>query len=106
MLVPHQELPAADGPQPMEGEGLAIRSAVCTRPFPSGGGWWLYVFPFGFPTHTPVHGFAVVAAAASGGADGAREQHCREPACGRPADITVHLDYRELHPDQHQEALL
>jgi hypothetical protein len=67
MLVPHQELPAADAPQPMEGEGLAIRSAVCTRPFRSGD-WWVYVFPFGFPWHTRAHGFAVVAAT-SGGAD-------------------------------------
>jgi hypothetical protein len=67
MLVPHQELPAADSPQPMEGEGLAILSAIRTR------------FRSDFPLQTCGVGFAAVVATASGSADGARDYR-REPA--------------------------
>lgn len=104
MLVPHQELPAVEGPQPMEGEGLPIRSAVCTRSFPWRS-WWVCVIPFGFPPDTRACDFAAVVATASGGADGGRE-HCRKPAGRGPTDVAVHLDNRELHSAQHQEALL
>lgn len=47
----------------------------------------------------------VVVCAASCGADRAC-QRGREPAAGGPADVAVHVDDRELHQDQREEALL
>ena len=44
-------------------------------------------------------------AVGSGGTDRGGE-HGGEPASGRSADIAVHVDNRELHPVQREEAVL